>query len=177
LNCRAGKAAAALHAYDAKATAANGLLADAFSLFADITSVVADWGNIPTLSLDIVGSLVPHILHTVADFVAYNGGTVSPVLQGLLAAGDALAGVANVIKGFAIFSFSVSGVIKQFASFAEQSVKELVISVISSFGSAGASFVGMSQDAINLQDYNIDHVWSPQRIINQCQSAHLSSCG
>ncbi len=177
LQCHAAKAAAALHAQDAKALAFNSLVADGATLFTDVLSMIVDASNTAALVIDIVTSFIPHLLQMIGDFITFKGGTVPPLLQGLMAVGDALAGVANVIKSFAIFAFSVSGVISHLAFFAEQSLKEIMVSAVSSLGSSVGSFIGMSNDVINLQDSNINNVWTSQQIIDHCQEAGLSSCG
>jgi RHS repeat-associated protein len=176
LACHAAKAAAALHAYDAKATARISIGSDIFNLAMDAISIASDWGNAFAMIVDIAGSVLPHFLHLIADMVTLFGGTVSPLIQSFLAVGDAIAATANLIKSLTFFLFIGTGVVKTLASFVGKSVKDVVMSATTSLFSSGGSFVSMSQDVINLQDYNIDHVWQPQRIIDQCQATPGLSC-
>lgn len=153
----------------------------------DVTNLVLDGVNLAIQSLlqgagpaillrllTVVGSVLPHAVHLLADFFIANTGQVPGWLRTTMIVVDQIAVAANMVAGF--LSFITMG-LTDFAGpteFVQKVVRAPLMAMATSFTSAWQSFNTLNAD-IEARDRQILQSNDPDAIIGICRQ-NLTSC-
>jgi RHS repeat-associated protein len=177
-NCHAARAKASLQKANAKARARNALLIDAANIGLDIAQLFAEaaiTGALGAISavLNVVGNILPHALHLMADIYTFQGNAVPNWLVTAMTIMDQVGVAVNLINaGIGVLSLGLTDV-------AEAGIKALrapVSFIVTSISQAVANTAADENDEGRLlSDQDIANM-TPQQLIQNCQQAHLQSC-